>query len=62
MSVGHPAEKLDQIDVVKGLRRPTDGIDRTAYAGSQNGWMPAMCKRHGPFRVIAEFLSERTLL
>lgn len=30
MCVGHPAEKLDQIDVVKGLRRPTDGIDRAA--------------------------------
>jgi hypothetical protein len=39
--VGHPAEKLDQIDVLKGLRRPTDGIDRAAYAGSQNRRMPS---------------------
>jgi hypothetical protein len=34
--VGRPAEKLDQIDVVKRLRRPTDGIDDAAYTGSQN--------------------------
>lgn len=42
MCVGHPAEKLDQIDVVKGLRRPTDGIDRAARAGSQIGPVAAM--------------------
>jgi hypothetical protein len=42
MCVGHPAEKLDQIDVVKGFLRPTDGIDRAAWAGSQNVLMPAM--------------------
>lgn len=36
MCVGHPAEKLDQNDVATGLRRPTDGIDRAAHAGSQN--------------------------
>jgi hypothetical protein len=41
MCVGHPAEKLDQNDVVTGLRRPTDGIDRAAHAGLQNGWMPS---------------------
>lgn len=29
MCVGHPAEKLDQIDVMKGFLRPTAGIDRT---------------------------------
>jgi hypothetical protein len=42
MCVGHPAEKLDQINVVKGLRRPTGGIDRAACAGSQNGPVSAM--------------------
>jgi hypothetical protein len=41
MCVGHPAEKLDQIDVVKGFLRPTDGIDRAAFAGSQNGSLSA---------------------
>lgn len=30
MCVGHPAEKLDQIDVMKGFLRPTAGIYRTA--------------------------------
>lgn len=42
MRVGHPAEKLDQIDVMKGFLRPTDGIDRAAFVGSQNGPVPAM--------------------
>jgi hypothetical protein len=42
MCVGHPAEKLDQIDVVKGFLRPTDGIDRAAWARSQNGSVSAM--------------------
>jgi hypothetical protein len=42
MCVGHPAEKLDQIDVVKGFLRPTDGIDRAACIGSQNGLVSAM--------------------
>jgi hypothetical protein len=42
MCVGHPAEKLDQINVVKGLRRPTDGIDRADRARSQNRPMAAM--------------------
>lgn len=35
MCVGHPAEKLDQIDVVTGLRCPTGGIDRAANQRSQ---------------------------
>ena len=42
MCVGHPAEKLDQIDVVKGFLRPTDGIDRAACTRSQNGPVSAM--------------------
>ena len=42
MCVGHPAEKLDQIDVVKGFLRPTDGIDRAAFARSQIVQMSAM--------------------
>ncbi len=46
MCVGHPAEKLDQIDVMKGLRRPADGIDRAACVGSQNGLMRAMVEAY----------------
>jgi len=36
MCVGHPAEKLDQIDETVGLRRPTSGIYRIAQTNSQN--------------------------
>jgi hypothetical protein len=32
MCVGHPAEKLDQIDVVKGFLRPTAGTDRSHHS------------------------------